>query len=310
MPEQPVVPPALRPGDRIAVVAPCSPVLPGTLEPGLDVLRHWGLEPVVMPHATDVHGHLAGTDEARIADLDAAFADPTLRAVWAVRGGYGLTRIVHRLDWDALAADPVWLVGFSDVTALHQAAWRRLRLMTCHGQFVGRLQRQEGPGLERLRALLFGETDRCALTVADLGGRVLAPGRAEGVLLGGNLAVTCAQLGTPDALSADGAVLLLEDVGEAPYAVDRLLTQADRTGLLDGALGVVCGTFVNGDPPVDRPSGTVDEVLADHLAGRGIPVVTGWPLGHTDRQLPLPLGAPAVLDTVLGTLEVTVPAAA
>ncbi len=309
-PPRRLVPPPLRPGDRVAVVAPCSPVLPHTLEPGLAVLRRWGLEPVVMPHVGDRHGHLAGTDEARIADLDAAFSDPSLRAVWAVRGGYGLTRVVDRLDWDALADDPVWLVGFSDVTALHQAAWRRLRLVSCHGQFVGRLHKQRGAGLGLLRRLLFGEQGQVRLPIAEHGGSVLAAGTARGPLVGGNLAVTCAQIGTAEQLDTRGAVLLLEEVGEAPYAVDRLLTQTARAGLLDAAAAVVCGTFVSCDPPPDRPSGTVDEVLADHLAGRGIPVVTGLPLGHTDRQLPLLLGGDATLDTVEGALRVRVPDAA
>lgn len=299
----PTVPPPLRPGDTVAVVSPSSPVLPGTLEAGIAELESWGLRVRVQPHVRAAHGHLAGTDAQRIADLDAAFADPQVRAVWASRGGYGLTRITDRLDWPALARDPKWLVGHSDTTALLQAAWKRLRLVGLHGQFVGRLSRQSEAGRDLLRDLLFGRRTSIHL---DRGPdvTVLAGGRATGPLVGGNLAVTAAQAGTPDALDAAGAILLLEDVNEAPYAVDRMLDQLDRSGAFADIRGVVYGAFVRCDPPADRPSATVPEVIAERFAARGIPVAGGWPLGHTDGQIPTLHGGQASLDAEAATLTV------
>jgi muramoyltetrapeptide carboxypeptidase len=291
----------LRAGDRIAVVSPCGPVLDhAVLDRGIGVLRAWGLEVVEGPHARASTGHLAGSDDQRAADLNAAIADPGIRAAWVTRGGYGLTRILDRIDWHALARDATIIVGFSDVSALLVAAWRRLGLVTVHGPFVGWLAVQPAPVREQVRAVLFGSAGAGALTGVPLAG---APGgTVRGPLIGGNLTVLAALAGTPDQVDAGGCVLLLEEVGEAPYRIDRLLTQLRHCGTFDGVAGVVVGAPVHCDPPAARPSATFADVLIDRLGDLGVPVVTDLPIGHMPDQHAVLHGGEVTLDGAEGTL--------
>jgi muramoyltetrapeptide carboxypeptidase len=319
--DEPMLPAPLRAGDPVAVVAPCGPVHPDQLAAGVGQLAAWGYEPVVMPHALDVHGHLAGTDRARIGDLNAAIGDPGLRAVWVARGGYGSTRILDRIDWDALAADPKPLVGFSDVTALHLAAWARLRLVTFHAQFAARahLLARYPDAAAHLRALLAGEVLPGPMPAleGEPPPRAVTGGRAEGRLLGGNLTLLTSTIGTPAQLDTRGAVLLLEEVGEAPYAIDRSLTQLRAAGLLDRLAGVVVGRLrgcdpiakvpTDGAPPVPLPATSADEVVAERLGDLGVPVLVDLPVGHVDRHLALPHGGWVRVDPSEGTLELLGP---
>jgi muramoyltetrapeptide carboxypeptidase len=297
-------PRALTAGDAVAVVSPSSAVPIDRLEAGLAVLASWGVRPVEGAHARAVHGHLAGTDAQRIADLNAAFRDPAVRAVWAARGGYGLTRIVDRLDWAALAADPKLLVGFSDVTALLVAAWQRIGLRTLHGQVVARLHLLTEPARDRLRRAVFGDP-----AVADeqipgvvVAGTVGGDQGAEGPLVGGNLAVLASLAGTEDQLRAGGCIVLLEEVDEAPYRVDRFLTQLRGSGMLDGAVGVAVARPVRCAAPGVR-SATFNEVVRERLGGLGVPVLIDLPLGHVDDQMVVVHGGTTVLDMTRATLR-------
>lgn len=304
-------PPRLREGDRVAVVTPSSAVVSRErIETGLEVLRGWGLDPYLTPNATEVHGHLAGTDAQRAADLNGAFRDPSVRAVWTSRGGYGATRILDLLDWPALAADPKLLIGFSDITALLLATWRRLHLVTVHGQFVGRLGLQPPATLDLLRRMVTEPEPLGPLSQPDGAPpvRVIRGGTAEGRLVGGNLALLTALVGTTDAPDLRGAILFLEDVAEAPYRLDRMLVQLRSAGLLDGVAGIVVGELPDCDPPDTRPSLTAAEVVDDVLGGLRVPVVADLAVGHVDRQLPLPVGARARLDADAGTLALLEPA--
>ncbi|AOR31159.1 LD-carboxypeptidase [Streptomyces fodineus] len=293
-------PERLAPGARVAVVATSGPVPEERLQAGLDVLRGWDLDPVVAPHVLDRHGelgYLAGSDAGRAADLQAAWCDPSVAAVMCARGGYGAQRMVDLLDWEAMrAAGPKVFVGFSDVTVLHQAFATRLGLVSLYGpaaagvDFVKSARAQE-----HLRATLFApETAR---TLASAGA-ALTPGRARGVTLGGCLSLLAADLGTPSARpGARGGLLLLEDVGEAPYRVDRLLTQLLRSGWLDGVAGIGLGSW--------RDCGPYEQlraVLADRLGGLGVPVVEELGFGHRDDAMTVPFGAAAELDADSGTL--------
>jgi muramoyltetrapeptide carboxypeptidase len=307
-----VRPPRLRRGDRVAVAAPSGVVDPGRLADGMAELERWGLEPVPGAHVLDCHGHLAGTDEDRVADLNAAFRDPTVRAIWTARGGFGLTRILDRLDWSALAADPKLLIGFSDVTALLVAAWRRLGLVTVHGQFASRLHlvAPHTTAADHLRALVFGTGPGGAAPALphQPAPVTIAPGTATGPLVGGNLAVLCALLGTPDQLDVDGCVLLLEDVNERPYRIDRMLTQLRAAGVLQRVAGLAVGTFVDCDAAAHVPSATTADVVAERLGDLGVPVLAGLPVGHHDDQLAVAHGAAVRLDAGAGTLEFLEPA--
>ncbi|MGW6557277.1 S66 peptidase family protein [Streptomyces hydrogenans] len=300
-------PARLRPGDRVAVVAPSGPVPGPALAAGLDVLRGWGLDPVVAPHVLDTHpdiGHLAGTDRDRARDLTEAWCDPTVAGVLCARGGYGAQRMVDLLDWTAIrAAGPKVFVGYSDVTALHEALAVRAGFAALHGPMPAVSVFADDPATrESLRATLFEpETVR----VLGLGtARPLVPGRAAGVTLGGCASLLAADLATPHARpSARGGLLLLEDVGEEPYRLDRILTQLLRSGWLDGVAGVALGSWAECGPYEE-----VRAVLADRLGGLSVPVVEELGFGHGPTALTVPLGLPAVLDADAGTLTVDVPA--
>jgi len=301
-----VRPPRLAPGARVAVVASSGPVPEERLQAGLDVLRGWDLDPVVMPHVLDRHetlGYLAGSDADRAADLQRAWCDPSVAAVLCARGGYGAQRMADLVDWDAMAAaGPKVFVGFSDVTHLHQAFATRLGLVTLYGpvaagiDFIKNARTQE-----HLKATLFApETVRTIATA----GTALVPGRARGVTLGGYLGGLAADLGTPFAhRGARGALLMIEDVTEAPYRIDRLATQLLRSGWLDGVAGIGLGSW-EGCGPYEE----VRAVLADRLGGLGVPVVEEMGFGHCEGALTVPLGVPAELDADTATLTLEEPA--
>ncbi|MFE9110431.1 LD-carboxypeptidase [Streptomyces collinus] len=304
-----VRPPRLAPGARVAVVAPSGPVPEERLEAGLDILRGWGLDPVVAPHVLDRQrelDYLAGTDEQRAGDLQAAWCDPSVAAVLCARGGYGAQRMVDLLDWAAMrAAGPKVFAGFSDVTVLHQAFATRLGLVTLYGPAaagVDFLKNARAQG--HLRATLFEPESVRTLTAVPHGGTALVPGRARGVTLGGCLSLLASDLGTPHARpGARGGLLLMEDVGESPYRLDRYLTQLLRTGWLDGAAGIVLGSWADCGPREGLRA-----VFADRLGGLGVPVVEEFGFGHSEGALTMPLGAVAELDTEAGTLTLDEPA--
>ncbi|MFI8214682.1 LD-carboxypeptidase [Streptomyces sp. NPDC085932] len=304
-----VRPPRLAPGARVAVVAPSGPVPEERLEAGLDVLRGWDLDPVVAPHVLGRHGtlaYLSGTDEQRAADLQDAWCDPSVSAVLCARGGYGAQRMVDLLDWDAMrAAGPKVFAGFSDITVLHQAFATRLGLVTLYGpaaagvDFLKQDRAQEG-----LRATLFEPESARTLTAVPPGGRALVPGRARGVTLGGCLSLLASDLGTPHAhAGARGGLLLVEDVGESPYRLDRYLTQLLRSGWLDGVAGILLGSWAACGPYEDLRA-----VFADRLGGLGVPVVEDFGFGHGDGALTVPFGVMAELDAAAGTLTLDEPA--
>ncbi|MFF0162128.1 LD-carboxypeptidase [Streptomyces sp. NPDC005263] len=299
-------PSRLAPGARVAVVAPSGPVPEERLQSGLDVLRGWDLDPVVAPHVLDRHrefGYLAGTDADRAADLQRAWCDPAVDAVLCARGGYGVQRMVDLLDWEAMrAAGPKVFVGFSDITALHEAFARRLGLVTLHGPMAAGIDFiKSARAQEHLRATLFApETVR---TITS-GGTALVPGRARGVTLGGCLSLLAAELGTPYARAgAHGGLLCLEDVGEETYRLDRYLTQLLRAGWLDGVRGVLLGSWERCEAYDD-----VRVLLTDRLGSLGVPVVEEFGFGHCDGASTIPFGVAAELDADAGTLTLREPA--
>ncbi|WP_030686510.1 LD-carboxypeptidase [Streptomyces globisporus] len=297
----------LRPGARVAVVAPSGPVPEERLTAGLDVLRGWGLEPVVAPHVLDAHptlGHLAGADRARARDLTEAWCDPSVSAVLCARGGFGAQRMVDLVDWTAIrAAGPKAFVGYSDVTALHEAFAVRAGFATLHGPMVAAGTFLSDPRTrESLRATLF--EPETVLALGPETARALVPGRARGVTLGGCASLLAADLGTPHGRpSARGGLLLLEDVGEEPYRLDRILTQLLRSGWLEGVAGIGLGSWEECGPYEE-----VRAVLADRLGGLGVPVVEEMGFGHSTTALTMPLGVPATLDADTGTLTLDAPA--
>ena len=293
-------PPRLRPGDRLAAVAPAGPPDRGRAEAGRALLESWGLEVDLVPGAFAGHrsGFLAADDDRRVRDLEAAFTDDRVAGIVCLRGGYGSQRLLELLDFDAITAHPKAFVGFSDVTALHVALRQRAGLVTFHGpNLAGDLRRIGELGGSALRAALFEGT------FEPLQGEPLSPGRVRAPLVGGNLALLSTLCGTPDALRADGCVLLLEDVGEAPYRLDRALTHLRRAGTLANVAGLAFGGF---DDCVGPPGGaTARDVAAEHAARLDRPAVYGLPLGHGPGQRTVAHGGEVDLDGDAGVLVPT-----
>ncbi|MBB6172609.1 muramoyltetrapeptide carboxypeptidase [Nocardiopsis mwathae] len=305
-----VRPPRLRPGDRVSVVAPCGPVTADRLDAALDTVRGWGLDVVCGAHVRERHPtlpYLAGDDADRAADLQEAWTDPGTAAVLCARGGDGAHRILDLLDFDALRRGPAKvLVGFSDITALHEAFALELGVATLHGPVIAtQYFVDDEVAQSELRATLFEpETRR---TLAPPAAETLVGGTAHGVLIGGNLSLLCGGLGTPRSRSsAAGGILLLEDVQEDISRIDRMLTQLLRTGWLRGVAGVVLGSWTDCDPGPEQ----IRALMLDRLAPLGVPVVGGFGFGHLPGQLTVPLGVTATLDADARTLRLDEPALA
>ncbi len=315
---KPIVrPPRLVPGSRVTLVAPAGPLLErDDLARAAELCRALGYEPTLAPHAAEKYGYLAGGDDARLADLNSALAAPDVDAVWCIRGGYGITRLLDRVDFDGFARHPKPVIGYSDITALLVALFQETGVVTFHGPtarasmpaFARRhFERAVGvaaPGgtLEALPTppdTLVPQRDRVV---------TLRGGIAEGILVGGNLTLLQCLIGTRFAPRLDGALLFLEDVGEEVYRIDRMLAHLRMAGLLDRLAGAVIGRFSElGRRGADGALG-LDEVLATYLEPLGVPVAHGFPIGHIDDQWTIPLGVRARLDAGAGTLELLEPA--
>ncbi|MEW2473520.1 LD-carboxypeptidase [Micromonospora gifhornensis] len=285
------------------LVSPSGPTRPERVARGIELLTGWGLRPVLARNVYARQGYLAGVDALRAADLNAAFADPQVRGVICTRGGYGAQRVVDAIDMAAVRRDPKVVAGFSDITALQLALWRGARLAGVHGP--GAAWRDERTPLASAESLHAALTRTEPVTVraveAEETFAVRVPGRTVGRLLGGNLCLIVASLGTPDMPDLTGAVLLLEDVQEPPYKVDRMLTQLRRAGALDGLAGVAVGQFTD---CADGWEVSVADVLTERLGDLGVPVLGGLPIGHGPGQLSVPVGTLATLDADAGTLTV------
>ncbi|WP_089251164.1 S66 peptidase family protein [Asanoa hainanensis] len=285
------------------LVSPAGPTRPERMERGLELLESWGLRAVLGPHAYDRAGYLAGTDADRAADVNQAFADPSIRGVLCTRGGYGAQRMVDAVDMAAVRRDPKVVAGFSDITALQFALWRGARLASVHGPGVAwNDERTPADSAESLRSALMS-TDPVTIAsvpTEDTAG-VRVPGLAAGPLLGGNLCLIAASVGTVDMPDLTGAILLVEEVQEPLYKIDRMLTHLRRAGALDGLAGVALGQFT--DCSDDWGTGLAP-MLLDRLGDLGVPVLGGLPIGHGPGQLSVPVGALATVDATAGVLTV------
>ncbi|MDT5041718.1 MAG: muramoyltetrapeptide carboxypeptidase [Actinoplanes sp.] len=253
-------------------------------------------------HAQGRHTYLSGTDDERLADFNDALRDEEVRGVVCLRAGYGAQRIVDEVDFAAVRADPKLIMGFSDITALHVALWCETRLATVHGPTGANLDKEADSPTTRAsyRALMTREAVTVAADETESTFDVRVAGRAEGILLGGNLTMLATTAGTRHKLDLRGAILLIEAVNEEPYRIDRSLVQLKRSGWLDGVAGVAVGQFTNCVD--DDTSPTVQQVLAEQLGSLGVPVLGGLPVGHGDHQTALGLGVRAVLVASAGTL--------
>ena len=314
------MPPRLRQGDTVGLIEPAGfSDGEAQLEAVRFTVEGMGLVPKVAPHVGSRHGYLAGTDEQRAGDINAMFADPEVKALFAVRGGWGCARLLPLLDWDAIRAHPKLLVGFSDVTALHLAFAARAGFPSIHAPnaanswakiswesfwrvaFAG-----EMPEFAPPRELDLGQAAPERWRVTTIG-----PGKARGRLVGGNLSVLSALVGTPWLPDFEGAILFLEEVGEAEYRIDRMLSQLALAGVLGRVSGVVFGQCMRCTAGVADYSGfTVPQLLEHYLAPLGVPAFGGANIGHVSNQLSLPVGVRVEIDAESGVIRVLEPAVA
>ena len=293
----------LTEGARIALIAPASPASDEKIEKALASLAGMGYRVREGASLRARYGYLAGPDEARLNDLHGAFADPEIDAVWCVRGGYGTTRLLPQIDYRLIRKNPKPFIGYSDVTALHLAIGQRAGLVTFHGP-VAASDFPENT-LRHFRAVLVEPVEGYLLQAPGAGEQlpgeeyrpfVIAPGAASGPLTGGNLSLLAALAGTPFAPSFRGKIAFIEDVGEQPYRIDRLLTQLLHATDLRQAAGIALGVFADCAPKNTEFSFNLPETLRDRLGNLGMPVVYGLPFGHVAHQATFPYGIEAELD--------------
>ncbi|MFC5409604.1 LD-carboxypeptidase [Larkinella bovis] len=290
-----IKPPYLRPGQRVGLMAMASRLDYETLEPAFRILRdEWQLEVVEGESLQSSYFQFAGDDFVRGRDLQRMLDDPTIRAIFSARGGYGSYRILDQLDFTRFLQHPKWIIGFSDITVLH-CHLHRLGVQSLHA-IMPKLFGSEGarPAIDTLHQCLFGE----ALEPYTSPNHALnRPGTASGPLVGGNLALLVHTLGTPSDVDLHGKILFIEDIDETLYSTDRMMIQLRRAGRLTGLAGLVVGQFTEMRINESAPFGkTVNEIIAEHVAGFDYPVCFDFPVGHVPRNLAMPIGRVADLD--------------
>ena len=287
-------PPALLSGGRIGVAAPASPFDKTRFETGVSLLRERGFDVVLPEGLFSRKGFLAGEDDHRLSILRDLFTDPSIDAVWCARGGYGSMRLLQRPELDNLGLHPKAFIGLSDITALLNHLVIRCKMVTFHGPMITTLAGADKQSIDHLFAMLGGGD---VPPVPAYAPRVIVSGKAEGRVLGGNLSTLVHLLGTPYFPDFRDCIVFLEDIGEKPYRIDRMLTQLLLSGSLEHARGVILGSFMN-----CGPGKKIENVAAERFSSLPIPVMSGFPSGHAMPCLTLPLGIAARLDTEAGGL--------
>ena len=299
-----IAPPRLRPGDRIGIVAPSGPVQRRDVEAGARALERAGFRVVLGRHVFDRRGHLAGEDRARADDFNRMLRNSSIRCVLMARGGYGAMRIAESVDWGAMRRDPKIFAGFSDATFFHMGFARHADVRTLHGPNLQGFGRSRGGG-EVKRWIAWATIPLPPDSVRALRApRRLAggPGRVRGRVLGGNLVLLHYAIGTLVMPSLRGAILFLEEVREAPYKIDGMLSHLRLSKAMAGIRGVALGDFYRCVPTPGRRELPLRQVFVDHFGPLRVPVQAGIRAGHARVNLPFPLGARAVLDGRRGLL--------
>ncbi|MBW2077651.1 MAG: LD-carboxypeptidase [Deltaproteobacteria bacterium] len=286
--------PRLKPNQTVGIISPSSPVEKSEISEGLQLLESFPLKVRQGRHLLDRINYLAGSDHDRVSDLHEMFSDTEVKAVFCARGGYGSARLLKEIDFSLIRNNPKIFVGFSDLTALLIALYTQCGLVTIHGPTLTNLPHDKNwEHLSRLIATSQGTQ------VPFHDGAVITEGKARGILLGGNLSTLCSLLDTPYVPSFEGMILLIEDKGETPYRLDRMLTQLLLSDRLNKLAGLVVGHMVDCGKEEE-----VNALLHERLGGLPIPVAAGLPVGHGGENISLPLGLPAVLDTERMVLEI------
>jgi len=292
------LPRALPPGGTVGIINPSSPVEPERIDAGIAALEARGFPVIVAPHARDRDGHHAGSPAARAADFFSSYADPAIAVLWCARGGSSACRLWPLLDWDALAVlPPKMVIGYSDTTSLLIPLTQRVGTMALHGPLVFELGHLN-PHVQDWQLRLLQDSAPPGL-VPGVASDTLISGVAEGMLCGGCLSLITATLGTPYQIDVMGKLLLLEDIGEAPHRIERMLVHLAQAGVLERAAGFIIGQATDSDETGTLP---LRQIWADLLMPYDKPAVLGFPFGHVTPNYALPLGVRARLDADVGTL--------
>ncbi|WP_421774636.1 S66 peptidase family protein [Gracilimonas sp.] len=299
---QKIKPKALKAGDTLGLVAPASPIYESSVfEEMLTNLQDLGFNLKLGEYVRSQRGYLAGTDQQRADDLMNMFRDPQVDGVMCIRGGWGCNRILPLLDYDVFKNNPKVFCGFSDITSLHMAMYEKSNLITFHGP-VGKSNWNPFTVNAFRQIILDGETPVFEIPEDDKRNFVITPGSIEGKLLGGNLSVLVAMMGSDYLPSFENAILYLEDVGESVYRIDRMLTQLKLAGVLDQISGFVFGKCTNCD--AGDNSLTLEQVFDDHIKSLDIPAFYGAMISHEDDNITLPVGLEARVDATKKTIHV------
>jgi muramoyltetrapeptide carboxypeptidase len=291
-------PPKLRPGSRIGVLAPAGCVEPDALHKGLALIQNRGFKVEMPPRILESKGYLAGEEQNRAKDLIDFFERKDINAIFCARGGFGSAQLLPYLIRSNFSPDPKIFAGYSDITILLNWFSRRFGMVTFHAPMVAmELARGlTGRGEEAFWSLLTGEKTEWRVEL----GEVIRPGKAEGEMMGGCLSVLVTTLGTPYEIETDGKVLFLEDVGERPYRIERMLTHLKMAGKLDHLAGLVFGDFTDCEAEGPR---NVLQIIGEMFAQAPYPVITGMPAGHGSEHITLPFGVRMILDGNTGALS-------
>ncbi len=291
----------LKRGDLVALICPAGKIEEKKLQTAIQNIESLGLQHTYHPSVLHQHGYLAGKDHHRIADIHRHYADPKVKAIWCIRGGYGTARIIDHLDYKLIAKNPKPLIGYSDVTALMQAIYQETGSPCFHGPVIGSTLSD----YTRTHLYpLFHPDQAFDIQVKHDDYQVIYPGQVKGSLCGGNLTLLASLCGTKYQLNAKNKIVFLEDIGEEPYRIDRMLTQLISSGSLDGARAVLFGIF-KGCEPEDEHSFTLMEVLKDRMKRLQLPSAYGFPIGHIKNQCTLAIGKEVQVDIKDGTLKIT-----
>ena len=312
-------PPRLRQGDTVALIAPGGYTTEKSIAKARSNIERLGLRVREGAFLREVNGNYAGTVHQRLLDLHAAFADPEIRMIWPIRGGSGCISLLAHIDYALIRANPKILLGYSDITALHLALHKHAGLVSFHGPVASSTMTDYS--IEHMLAVLQDpepeytipmalDNSRRAREAPHFGMRTVHGGVATGPLMGGNLSMVAALAGTPYAADFKDSILFLEEVNEAPYRIDRWMTQLDLSVGLAKAAGVMIGICEGCGPEHEDISLTLDQTLDIHLQPLKVPAVTGYSIGHIRNQFTIPMGLRARLDTERQTVTLLEPAVA
>ncbi len=280
-----IKPPNLRAGDKIAIVAPAKCINEDAVNEALEIFQQWDLNVVMGQHLFCTFNQFAGKDEQRLVDFQKAIDDPVIKAIFCVRGGYGTTRIIDKINFKSLTKHPKWIIGYSDITAL-LCHLHNVGVESIHG-IMPALFGNKGveKSIESLRAILYGESISHYVKPFSLNRK----GDVRATLLGGNLSLLCHIIGSDSDVIMDDCILFIEDIGEYKYSIDRMMVQLKRAGKLQNLAGLIIGHFTDIKDNEDEFGKSVNEIIYDHVKDYDYPLCFGFPSGHENLNLALPI---------------------